>query len=270
VSRRLVLDDGRVQRDLVVRDVMTVGRDPGCDVCDSDPRLSRRHAEFRMLPEGVSVRDLNSRNGVKVNGRLVRQVTLAPGDLVEIAHLAVRFVDDESHEPAGQARPTVVPVPAARVQVRGEFEDDRTRVVRNTPLSSVVSGPIRAVDRQAAMAAVAAADQLPLPQRASVAARPAAAPLRDHASRRLGVQELMSSSWGWRVLAQGALLAAIVFMITVIPMLAWFTATTGPIASGTLLRMLGAPLAAALVAGLMVAALIARTTARALRGHDGP
>ena len=77
MSRRLVLDDGRNQRELVVRERMTVGRDPGCDITDTDPRLSRRHAEFLASAAAWSVRDLESRNGVRVNGRSVREATLA-------------------------------------------------------------------------------------------------------------------------------------------------------------------------------------------------
>jgi hypothetical protein len=70
------------------------------------------------------------------------------------------------------------------------------------------------------------------------------------------------------VLAQGALLAMVVFLITVLPMLNWFTGVTGPVPNGLLVRMLAAPLLAALAAGLMVASLIARTTARGLGRDD--
>ena len=260
MSRRLVLDDGRAQRELMLRDVLVVGRDPACDVSDSDPRLSRRHAEFRVTPDGILVTDLDSRNGVKVNGRPIRQTRLSPGDLVEIAHLAVRFTDDRPSDPAGQARPTVAPVPVEHVQVRGEVEDDRTRVL--PALSSVVSGPIsESVRREAVAYAEAAAD---VPLAGARTPPPPAAP------RRLGVQDLLRSPWGWRILLQGILLAGLVFLMTAIPMLSWFTATTGPIGTGMLVRMLAAPFGAALFAGLMVAALIARTTAQALASHDRP
>lgn len=265
MSRRLVLDDGRVQRELVLREVMTVGRDPGCDLSDADPRLSRRHAEFRLTPDGVLVRDLESRNGIKVNGRPVAQAVLTPGDLVEIAHLAVRFLDDHREDPAGQARPTVRPVPADRVQVRRDFEDDRTRVL--PAQSSVVSGPIPEAVRREAIAAAAVHEDLPLSSGRPEAPRPAPPP---PLPSRLGVRDLMASGWGWRVLLQGALLAGIVFLVTALPMLTWFTATTGPIGNGTLLRMLAAPLLASLAAGLIVAGLIARTTAQALEAHDRP
>ncbi len=147
MSRRLLLDDGRNQRELVIRDKMTIGRDPACDISDADPRLSRRHAEFLMTPRGLMVRDLDSRNGVRVNGRMVQEALLTAGDLVELAHLSVRFVEDTPTEPAGQAFPSgihsgIVPRPVESVQVKEGFEDDRTRVVPAPPLSITPSGPV--------------------------------------------------------------------------------------------------------------------------------
>ena len=127
MSRRLLLDDGRNQRELVIRDKMTIGRDPACDISDADPRLSRRHAEFLMTPRGLMVRDLDSRNGVRVNGRMVQEALLTAGDLVELAHLSVRFVEDTPTEPAGQAFPSgihsgIVPRQVESVQVTNSRE----------------------------------------------------------------------------------------------------------------------------------------------------
>lgn len=259
MSRHLVLDDGRSQRELMLRERLTVGRDPGCDVSDSDPRLSRRHAEFSLTAFGLQVKDLESRNGVRVNGRFVKDALLSPGDLVEIGHLRLRFVDDSAVEPAGQALASVAARPVDQVQVKEGVEDDRTRVVASPPMSTMVSGAISLPP--GARAALTDPGQISI--------RDSAAPARP-APPALGVQDLMASLWGWRVLGQGVLLAGIVFMMAAIPMLNWFSSVTGPISTGLLLRMLSAPLIASLFAGLMVASLIARTTARALRQNDRP
>jgi len=268
VSRRLVLDDGRSQRELVVRERMTVGRDPGCDISDGDPRLSRRHAEFLATARGLVVRDLESRNGVRVNGRRVGEATLTPGDLVEIAHLAVRFLDDSPAEPAGVALSPAGPAPVEDVQVREGFEDDRTRVQPAPRLSAVVSGPIDrevlAAVRDAGDVAISALEgtvRVALP-------RNVALPRSGLPRPRLGVQDLITTSWGWRVLAQGVLMAGIVFVMVTVPMLHWLTSVGGPIGSMLLLRMLTAPLLASLFVGLIVASLIARTTARGLERDD--
>ena len=271
MSRRLVLDDGRSERELVVRERMTVGRDPGCDITDSDPRLSRKHAEFQATASGLVVRDLESRNGVRVNGRAVREATLAAGDLVEIAHLRVRFLDDNPAEPAGVALPP--PVTEASVdgaQVRDGFEDDRTRVLAVSKMSAVPSGPI-VIDREVAAAVRDAGDVAISAMEGTVrVARPGSQVRPPSAAPRpkLGVQDLMTTSWGWRVLAQGVLLAGLVFLMVTIPMLNWLTSVAGPIGTGLLLRMLAAPLLASLFVGLIVASLIARTTARGLERDD--
>ena len=257
---------------------MTVGRDPGCDISDSDPRLSRRHAEFVATANGLVVRDLESRNGVRVNGRTVQEATLSPGDLVEIAHLAVRFFDDAPEEPAGAALPTTSPTPVEGVQVREGFEDDRTRVLPVPKLSATVSGPI-VLQRELVAAPVAPA-VVPLRDAGDVAISAlegtvrVALPRNATLSRpvvprpRLSVQGLMTSGWGVRVLAQGVLLAGIVFLMVTLPMLNWLTSVHGPIGAGLLVRMLAAPLLASLFVGLIVASLIARTTARGLERDD--
>jgi len=41
-----------------------VGRDPSCELCVNDPDLSREHAEVRLDEQGVTIRDLGSKNGV--------------------------------------------------------------------------------------------------------------------------------------------------------------------------------------------------------------
>lgn len=264
MSRRLVLDDGRTQRDLVVKERITIGRDPSCDVSDADPRLSRRHAEFLASAHGLIVRDLESRNGIRVNGRQVHQAPLSPGDLVEIAHLVVRFLDDDAADPAGAALPTVTPTPVEGVHVRAGFEDDRTRVLPAGPLSTQVSGTF-VMDRPSAP---------PIQSAGEIAINPVAAPAPLEAAPRstpprLGVTDLLGSRWGWRVLGQGVLLACVVFLMTALPMLNWFSGTLAePVSNVLLLRMLGAPLLAAVFAGVMAASLIARTTARALERDD--
>jgi pSer/pThr/pTyr-binding forkhead associated (FHA) protein len=252
MSRKLVLDDGRAERELVVRDRLTVGRDPACDVSDADPRLSRRHAEFQLTPKGIVVRDLDSRNGVRVNGRTVRETLLAPGDLIQVGHLSIRFLDDGKSE----GNSGIQPRPVEGVQVKDGFEDDRTRVVAvpASVLSTTPSGPV---------------PESRSPQHAGDVTIRVPQPAAARAPMRLGIRDLLASAWGVRVLGQGALLAAVVFLITVLPMMNWLSSVIGRgISTGLLVRMLAFPLLASLVAGLMVASLIARTTARGLERDD--
>lgn len=59
-----------------------VGRDESCDTVLAGTEVSRRHAEFRVDGPVVAVRDLDSRNGVFVNGARCQDALLRNGDIV--------------------------------------------------------------------------------------------------------------------------------------------------------------------------------------------
>lgn len=76
---------------------------------EADDTMSRQHAVFEPGPAGWVVRDLNSRNGTKVNGQRVSTPTsLANGDVVRIGRLEIHFQDPKA-EPARQAKAHVAP-----------------------------------------------------------------------------------------------------------------------------------------------------------------
>jgi len=68
---------------------LTIGRDDACDVHLSGSDVSRRHAVLRRDPEGqgakgATIADLGSRNGVRVNGRLIAESPIGSGDVVRL------------------------------------------------------------------------------------------------------------------------------------------------------------------------------------------
>jgi pSer/pThr/pTyr-binding forkhead associated (FHA) protein len=56
-----------------------VGRDDSCATVLAGGEVSRRHAEFRIDGPIAAVRDLESRNGVFVNGARVRRCAAGCG-----------------------------------------------------------------------------------------------------------------------------------------------------------------------------------------------
>lgn len=48
-----------------------IGRSAGCHLTIDDPLISRTHAKITVTDEQITVEDLGSRNGVRVNGRLI-------------------------------------------------------------------------------------------------------------------------------------------------------------------------------------------------------
>jgi adenylate cyclase len=69
----------------LVRPTMKIGRRESCDICLRFPNISSMHCELSLKPEGYWViRDLNSLNGIKVNGQRLRFRPLRPGDRLTI------------------------------------------------------------------------------------------------------------------------------------------------------------------------------------------
>jgi pSer/pThr/pTyr-binding forkhead associated (FHA) protein len=91
----LIVSGGSRPMELQLVGTMIVGRDPACEISDSaDPLLSRRHAAFVADAKSPFVRDLGSRNGILVNGVKTAESTLRNGDVVQVGHLQVRYVDE--------------------------------------------------------------------------------------------------------------------------------------------------------------------------------
>lgn len=62
-----------------------VGRNASCQLSLDDPLVSRRHALLTVAEDAVTVEDLQSRNGVLVNGRRIQaKTTLQAGDRILI------------------------------------------------------------------------------------------------------------------------------------------------------------------------------------------
>lgn len=55
--------------------VVTIGRSSECQISLDDPLVSRVHAQLTLGDSGALVRDLGSRNGVRVNGHLIASET---------------------------------------------------------------------------------------------------------------------------------------------------------------------------------------------------
>jgi pSer/pThr/pTyr-binding forkhead associated (FHA) protein len=74
------------QHDLELNEgTFAVGRNASCQLSLDDPLVSRRHALFEVGAGGVTVEDLNSRNGVIVNGhRIETKVQISVGDRILI------------------------------------------------------------------------------------------------------------------------------------------------------------------------------------------
>lgn len=77
---------------------LVVGRGEDCDLILDDADLSREHAELEVSFDGVSFRDLGSKNGIFLGGRRVADRLLDDRDELRLGATVLRFED-----PAGAA-----------------------------------------------------------------------------------------------------------------------------------------------------------------------
>jgi pSer/pThr/pTyr-binding forkhead associated (FHA) protein len=73
-----------------------IGRDPTCDVTLSDDsKISRSHAQIRMVDHQWILLDLGSRNGTIVNHRKVREHPLRGGDEIQLGDTTLFFMAED-------------------------------------------------------------------------------------------------------------------------------------------------------------------------------
>jgi hypothetical protein len=75
----------------VLRSPTRLGRLPDNDIVLMDPRVSRHHAEVVQKGGRWVVRDRGSTNGIAVNGTIVREALLKPGDTISLGGLEVNW-----------------------------------------------------------------------------------------------------------------------------------------------------------------------------------
>jgi DNA-binding CsgD family transcriptional regulator len=118
--------------------VFLVGRAPDADVRLTSGAVSRQHAAIRVGLRGTTVEDLDSRNGVLVNGERVQgMVHLAAGDRLTLGREELRVLETEGGPHAERADP--VTSETQQVFPPGSGAPPRERRRRATPPGSVQS-----------------------------------------------------------------------------------------------------------------------------------
>ena len=142
---------------------LVVGRDFPSHLQIDDPSVSRQHARFVQQDGSVSVEDLESRNGTRVNGKSIKRVTLSPSDEVRVgtARIALAVTRPAQRSGAGdnevllRNERVVATYALARraartdmpVLITGETGTGKEHLARTVHLESARSGgPWRAVN----------------------------------------------------------------------------------------------------------------------------
>lgn len=96
----VTVEDKLLSESLLADGEILIGRGPDCHIVVRDPLVSRHHAKIARAYGGYFVEDLNSTNGVMVNGRRVNKQMLKYGDRVQIGthDLCLTPEDDEDNK----------------------------------------------------------------------------------------------------------------------------------------------------------------------------
>jgi len=84
---------------------ITIGRTMDNDVVLPDPGISRQHMSIRDKGGAYILKDLGSSNGTKLNGKLVKEEVLRPGDVIVAGGAQVKFEGPAEGAPVKKARP---------------------------------------------------------------------------------------------------------------------------------------------------------------------
>jgi predicted component of type VI protein secretion system len=94
MNHKFVLIETATGRDLlawVLPLPAIVGRSPDAQIVIDDPSISRRHCQFIEDPDGaLTIRDLDSMNGIYIDDQRVKKAVLRPGIVVQIGSRSLR------------------------------------------------------------------------------------------------------------------------------------------------------------------------------------
>jgi pSer/pThr/pTyr-binding forkhead associated (FHA) protein len=84
--------DGVSQEFILNKTLVTLGRATTNDIVLVDGRVSRNHAQVTCSQNGLTLTDLNSANGVWMNGQKVAEVQIQPGEKFQISGCVLHYL----------------------------------------------------------------------------------------------------------------------------------------------------------------------------------
>jgi len=106
---KLLVQEGNGAREFELVDLeINIGRELDNTLRLPDPSISRHHAVIRLGPAGYEIQDLQSSNGVLINGSKVAAAPLRDGDRITLGQMQLTFVDPQlavtENNPLGTVR----------------------------------------------------------------------------------------------------------------------------------------------------------------------
>lgn len=97
MAKMILMHEGTIVREYILdKERTTIGRKPQNNIQLDDPTVSGEHAAL-LLIQNIYIEDLNSTNGVLLNGKKVSKRQLEHGDIVRIGRHELKFVDERAN-----------------------------------------------------------------------------------------------------------------------------------------------------------------------------
>lgn len=106
----------------LTKPILNIGRKLDNHIVIHDPRVSRNHAQIRLMEGQFVILDLNSTGGTLVNDQTITKSVLYSGDSISLAGVMVKFVQD-APKVISRSMDRTGPLP------RLELEDPPTQVI---------------------------------------------------------------------------------------------------------------------------------------------
>ena len=81
---------------LLTKAYTVIGRDKTADIPLKDPLVSRQHAAILYREENYFLKDLESTNGTRMSGALIKQADLRHGDTFLIGDTTLQFILEDT------------------------------------------------------------------------------------------------------------------------------------------------------------------------------
>ncbi|MFC1654521.1 FHA domain-containing protein [Myxococcota bacterium] len=140
---KLIIEDDEGHTTIVplVKEEITIGRKEGNTIRLTERNVSRHHARLIKSNGTVFIEDLDSYNGVKVNGdKITARTNVREGDLIEIGdyHFALQWIEEQGPPPTPSGVPPIPkpdsPPALPQTQDRAPTQTDGPTAVMKLPL----------------------------------------------------------------------------------------------------------------------------------------
>jgi len=134
MANLIIIDpEGNEQSILLSEGTMRIGRDKENDLMLDDPSVSTFHSEIIFSGSTITLKDLGSTNGTRINGERITESIATDGDLLRFGNVKARLEGDASEFAAQDDLPSAVESAAESLPESAGYEEDDLSAIDSAP-----------------------------------------------------------------------------------------------------------------------------------------